>query len=436
MHQYSEILDVYAREILDSRGNPTVEVEVLTEDGTVGRASVPSGASTGQYEAVELRDGGERYGGKGVQNAVEHVNTILADCIIGENIYQQAEIDRKLIRADGSENKSRLGANAILGVSMAVAHAASKSLEIPLFRYLGGSQALRLPVPMFNVINGGCHTRSALDFQEFMLMPVQAESFSEGLRMAVEIYHQLRKLLDEAGLSVAVGDEGGFAPDLSGAEEAFDYLNRAVKTAGYVPGEEIRFAMDAAASELWDETRGAYYFPGESRMKGKEILRDTEEMIRYYQTLSEGFALWSIEDGLDENDWEGWGHLSAALGKNLQLVGDDLFVTNAKRLKKGIRLGAANAVLVKVNQIGTLTEAFETMELAGKNGYRFVVSHRSGETEDTSIADIAVASGAGQIKTGAPCRGERTAKYNRLLRIEDFLGGMAKYGVDNLSFLC
>ena len=435
MHQYSEILDVYAREILDSRGNPTVEVEVLTEDGTVGRASVPSGASTGQYEAVELRDGGERYGGKGVQNAVEHVNTILADCIIGENIYQQAEIDRKLIRADGSENKSHLGANAILGVSMAVAHAAAKSLEIPLFRYLGGSQALRLPVPMFNVINGGCHTRSALDFQEFMLMPVQAESFSEGLRMAVEIYHQLRRLLDEAGLSVAVGDEGGFAPDLSGAEEAFDYLNRAVKAAGYVPGEEIRFAMDAAASELWGETRGAYYFPGESRMKGKEILRDTEEMIRYYQTLSEGFALWSIEDGLDENDWEGWGHLSAALGKNLQLVGDDLFVTNAKRLKKGIRLGAANAVLVKVNQIGTLTEAFETMELAEKNGYRFVVP-TARRNRRYHRADIAVASGAGQIKTGAPAAANGRRSTTIFFRIEDFLGGMAKYRVDNLSFLC
>ena len=319
---------------------------------------------------------------------------------------------------------------------MAVAHAAARSLGLPLFRYLGGSQAVRLPVPMFNVINGGCHTRSALDFQEFMVMPVGAENYGEGLRMAVEIYHQLRKLLDEAGLSVAVGDEGGFAPDLSGAEEAFEYLSRAAKAAGYLPGKEIRFAMDAAASELWDEAKGGYYFPGESRMKGKEIIRDTKEMIHYYQTLAEEFALWSVEDGLDENDWEGWGHLNAALGKKLQLVGDDLFVTNEKRLKKGIRLGAANAVLVKVNQIGTLTEAFETMELACKNGYRSVVSHRSGETEDTTIADIAVASGAGQIKAGAPCRGERTAKYNRLLRIEDFLGNTAKYGIDNRSLLC
>lgn len=428
MHQYSAIMDVYAREILDSRGNPTVEVEVLSEGGFVGRASVPSGASTGQYEAVELRDGEDRYGGKGVQNAVNHVNTILADSIIGENIFQQAQIDERLIKEDGSDNKSHLGANAILGVSMAVAKTAAKALGIPLFRYLGGFHACQMPVPMFNVINGGCHSRNSLDFQEFLFMPVGAKNFSEALRMGSEIYHQLRKILDDRGLSVAVGDEGGFAPDIADGAEVFTFLDRAVKAAGYTPGTDILFAMDAAASELYDEERGGYYFSGESRMKGKEIVRDRGEMIRYYEELLSAFPLCSLEDGLDENDWEGWKQLTDAVGKKMQLVGDDLFVTNPSRLKKGIKLGVGNAILVKVNQIGTLTEAFKAMDMARRAGYRSVVSHRSGETEDTTIADIAVAAGAGQIKTGAPARGERVAKYNRLLRIEDYLGNCAEYG--------
>lgn len=428
MHQYSAIIDVYAREILDSRGNPTIEVEVLTEGGIVGRAAVPSGASTGQYEAAELRDRDERYLGKGVQNAVNHVNTILAEAVIGENIFQQQLIDERLCKKDGSENKSRLGANAILGISMAVASGAAKVLGIPLFRYLGGFHANRMPVPMYNVINGGCHSRNSLDFQEFMFMPVGASSFSEGLRMGAEVYHHLRKILDGEGLSVAVGDEGGFAPDIRDAREGFQFLTQAVKAAGYVPGEDILFAMDAAASELYDEKRGGYYFPGESRMKGKEIIRDTAEMLAYYKELTEEFPLYSIEDGLDENDWEGWKRLTDTLGKKIQLVGDDLFVTNPSRLKKGIQMGVGNAILVKLNQIGTISEAFEAIEMAQRKGYRAVISHRSGETEDTFIADAALACNAGQIKTGAPCRSERVAKYNRLLRIEDYLGTCAKYG--------
>ena len=427
MQKSTAIVDIYAREILDSRGNPTIEAEVLTEEGITGRAAVPSGASTGEHEAVELRDGHERYLGKGVQKAVHHVNTILADAVIGENVLHQGEIDRLLLKEDGTANKSRLGANAILSVSMAAASAAAKSLGVPLFRYLGGMHACRMPVPMFNVINGGCHSRNFLDFQEFMLMPVGAESFSEGLRMGTETYHCLKKLLDEKELSVAVGDEGGFAPDLRDAEEVFDYLTRAVREAGYEPGRDLVFAMDAAASELYDSEKGGYYFPGESRMKGKETVRTRDEMIGYYQKLAKDFPLMSIEDGLDEDDWEGWKRLTEELGKQIQLVGDDLFVTNPARLKKGIRLNIGNALLVKVNQIGTLSEAFEAMELAQDNGYRRVVSHRSGETEDSFIADIAVAVGAGQIKTGAPCRSERVAKYNRLLRIEDYLGTAAVY---------
>jgi len=428
MHQYSAIIDVYAREILDSRGNPTIEVEVMTENGVIGRAAVPSGASTGHYEAAELRDQDTRYMGKGVQNAVTHVNTILADSIIGENIFQQELIDQRLCKEDGSENKRRLGANAILGISMAVANCAAKTLEIPLFRYLGGFHAVRIPVPMFNVINGGCHSRNSLDFQEFMFMPTGAASFSEGLRMGAEVYHHLKKILDEKGLNVAVGDEGGFAPDIRDAEKAFHYLGKAVEAAGYKAGEDIQFAMDAAASELYDEAKGGYYFPGESRMKGKEILRDSAEMIAYYQKLTEEFPLCSIEDGLEENDWEGWKKLTDQLGKKVQLVGDDLFVTNPARLKKGIQMGVGNAVLVKVNQIGTVTEAFEAIEMAQKKGYHAVISHRSGETEDTFIADLALACNAGQIKAGAPARSERVAKYNRLLRIEDYLGKSAKYG--------
>lgn len=456
-----QIVDVYAREILDSRGNPTVEAQVsVKKDGhtVTGRASVPSGASTGEHEAVELRDGDpDRYLGKGVQRAVCHVNQEIKKVLLGKNAGDQLLIDYILRHTDGTNKKSRLGANAILAVSMACARAASAGLGMPLYRYLGGVYGVKMPVPMMNILNGGKHASNTVDFQEFMIMPAGAVDekgtfvFREGLRWCAEVYQTLKKILESEGLATAVGDEGGFAPDLKDADEVFSYLTRAVKEAGYEPGKDIVFAMDAAASELYNPDSGMYFFPGESRCRMEElprekervpdtmrtqVLRSTEEMIDLYEQLTKKYPLVSIEDGLDENDWEGWGHLSAALGKNLQLVGDDLFVTNAKRLKKGIRLGAANAVLVKVNQIGTLTEAFETMELAGKNGYRFVVSHRSGETEDTTIADIAVASGAGQIKTGAPCRGERTAKYNRLLRIEDFLGGMAKYGVDNLSFLC
>ncbi|MDO5425067.1 MAG: phosphopyruvate hydratase [Eubacteriales bacterium] len=428
MHRNTAIIDIYAREILDSRGNPTIEAEVLTECGVTGRAAVPSGASTGEHEAMELRDGQERYLGKGVQKAVSHVNTVLADAVIGENVLDQAQIDKLLLKEDGTPNKSRLGANALLAVSMAAASAAAKALNIPLFRYLGGMYACQMPVPMFNVLNGGCHSRNLLDFQEFMIMPVGAENFSEGLRMGAEVYQYLKKILDQDSLSVAVGDEGGFAPDLRDAKDVFRYLERAVKEAGYTPGKDMVFAMDAAASELYDNEKDGYVFEGESRMKGERIVRSRDELIRYYQELAEEFPLCSIEDGLDENDWEGWKRLTETLGKRLQLVGDDLFVTNPKRLKKGIQMGVGNAVLVKVNQIGTLTEAFETMELAKRRGYRTVVSHRSGETEDTFLADIAVAVGAGQIKTGAPCRSERVAKYNRLLRIEDYLGDQARYG--------
>ncbi|MDY3919862.1 MAG: phosphopyruvate hydratase [Candidatus Limivivens sp.] len=427
MHQSFAIIDLYAREILDSRGNPTIEAEVLTEGGILGRAAVPSGASTGEHEALELRDGQERYLGKGVQKAVHHVNTVLADALIGENVLDQAQIDRILLKEDGTPEKSRLGANALLGVSMAAANAAAKSLNIPLFRYLGGMYACRMPVPMFNVINGGCHSGNFLDFQEFMVMPTGAERYAEGLRMGTEIYHHLQKILEQDSFSTAVGDEGGFAPDLRDAKEALRYLERAAEAAGYEPGKDLVFAMDAAASELYDREKRVYRFPGESRMKGEEIVRSRDEMIRYYQELTEEFPLKSIEDGLEENDWEGWKLLTEELGKRVQLVGDDLFVTSPGRLKKGIQIGAGNALLVKVNQIGTLTEAFEAMELAKRNGFRFIVSHRSGETEDSFLADLAVAAGSGQIKTGAPCRSERVAKYNRLLRIEDYLGAQARW---------
>ena len=427
MCSYMPIIDIYAREILDSRGNPTVEVEVMTEDGKVGRAAVPSGASTGQYEAAELRDGQERYNGKGVEQACHYVNTILADAVIGENVYNQAMIDRILCREDGTKNKKRLGANGILGVSMAAAAAAAKSLDQPLFRYLGGMHANRLPVPMMNILNGGCHADNTVDLQEFMIMPVGASDFREGLQICAEIYHTLKKILKVRGLATGVGDEGGFAPNLEDAEAVLHFICEAAEKAGYQMGKEIVIALDAAASELYDSKKGLYFFPGESRMKGKEVFRSTDEMIRYFEVLTHKFPIVSIEDGLDENDWNGWKELTATIGKKIQLVGDDLFVTNKERLKKGINHGAGNAVLVKVNQIGTLTEAFETIELAHQKGYHTIISHRSGETEDTMIADLAVASGAGQIKTGAPCRGERTAKYNQLLRIEDYLGAAAGY---------
>ena len=408
-------------EILDSRGNPTIEVEVLVGDHTVGRASVPSGASTGKFEATELRDGGARYQGKGVQRAVEHVNAHLANAVIGMNVFDQKEIDRVLCQTDGSVNKKNLGANALLGVSLAAAHAAANALRLPLYKYLGGVNAKRLPVPMMNILNGGAHADNTLDFQEFMIMPVGAENFREGLRMCAEIYQVLKQLLKKAGLETAVGDEGGFAPDLSGAREALQFLKDAVEEAGYEMGKDIRIALDVAASELYHAESGKYLFPGESKMTGQKIARTAEEMIDYYQELALEFPICSIEDPLDEEDWDGWELLTTRLGGEIQLVGDDLFVTNTKRLKQGIERNVANAILVKVNQIGTLTEAIEAIELAQKSGYRAIVSHRSGETEDTTIADLAVAFNTGQIKTGAPCRGERVAKYNQLLRIAETL---------------
>lgn len=427
MCNYMQITDVYAREILDSRGNPTVEVEMMTEDGSVGRASVPSGASTGEHEAVELRDGQSRYHGKGVEQTCHFVNTILADAIIGENVYDQAAIDRILCREDGTPNKKRLGANGILGVSMAAAATAARSLNQPLFRYLGGMHAHKMPVPMMNILNGGCHADNTVDLQEFMIMPVGAEGFAHGLQMCAEIYHTLKKMLKTRGLATGVGDEGGFAPDLEDAPAVLQLICDAVEKAGYQMEKDIVIALDAASSELYDPEKKMYLFPGESKMKGTEVARTSEEMIEYLEGLCKQFPIASIEDGLDENDWDGWKKLTERLGSRIQLVGDDLFVTNSKRLQEGISKGAANAILIKVNQIGTLTEAFDAIGLAHKNGYRTIISHRSGETEDTMIADIAVAVAAGQIKTGAPCRSERVAKYNQLLRIEDVIGFAAVY---------
>ena len=425
------ILDVKAREILDSRGNPTVEAEVICEAGVEGRASVPSGASTGKFEALEMRDQDEknRYEGKGVNKAVANVNVDIKDIVAGHSVTEQMHLDRMMIAYDGTENKSRLGANAMLSVSMASTRAGAEASGLPLFQYLGGIYAHILPVPMMNIINGGAHTTSALDFQEFMIMPVGACCFREALRMGTEVYHVLRKLLLEDGHVTAVGDEGGFAPNLKNAEEALDYLVRAVEKAGYKPGEDITFAMDAAASELYNDETGKYIFEGEGRLKGSPVVRSAEEMIEYYRKLTDKYPLRSIEDGLDEEDWEGWVHMTRELGDRVQLVGDDLFVTNSARLQRGIRMGAANAILIKVNQIGTVSEAMEAIETAKRAGYRVIVSHRSGETEDSFIADLAVGVNAGQIKTGAPCRSDRVAKYNQLLRIEDMLGASAVYGV-------
>lgn len=431
MRIFCPILDVKAREILDSRGNPTVEAEVICEAGIEGRASVPSGASTGKFEALELRDRDEknRYDGKGVNKAVANVNVDIKDVVAGHSVTEQMHLDRMMIAYDGTENKSRLGANATLSVSMAAARAGAEAAGVPLFQYLGGSYAHILPVPMMNIINGGAHTTSALDFQEFMIMPVGACCFREALRMGTEVYHVLRKLLLEDGHVTAVGDEGGFAPNLKNAEEALDYLMRAVEKAGYKPGEDITFAMDAAASELYNDETGKYIFEGEGRLKGSPVVRSAEDMIAYYKKLTEKYPLRSIEDGLDEEDWEGWVHMTKELGSRVQLVGDDLFVTNSARLQRGIRMGAANAILIKVNQIGTVTEAMEAIEMAKRAGYKIIISHRSGETEDNFIADLAVGVNAGQIKTGAPCRSDRVAKYNQLLRIEDMLGSSSAYGV-------
>ena len=416
-----EIVRVHGREILDSRGNPTVEAEVELESGVIGTAAVPSGASTGKYEACELRDGGGRYLGKGVKKAVEHINHELSEAIMFENVLTQKRIDTLLIEADGSENKEQLGANAILAVSLAAARAAANAVGLPLYRYLGGVYGGSLPVPMMNILNGGKHADNTVDLQEFMIMPVGAECFSEGLRMCAEIYHTLKALLGKDGYSTGVGDEGGFAPNLKDSEEVLDYLMRAVRETGYEPGTDIKIAIDAASSELYNEQTGYYEFPGESAMSGKKVERSTQEMVDYFKRLAEEYPICSIEDALHEEDWEGWKLLTEALGDRVQLVGDDLFVTNTKRLKKGIRLHAGNAILIKVNQIGTLTESMEAIETARKAGYRTVISHRSGETEDALIADLSVAVNAGQIKTGAPCRSERVAKYNRLLKIEEEL---------------
>lgn len=432
MNTYLEIKSVRAREILDSRGNPTVEADVIVlnnNDGQfyLGTAAVPSGASTGRFEAVELRDGEPRYFGLGVQHAVKNVNEKIAPALVGKNVLNQVQLDRFLIELDGTENKENLGANATLSVSLACAKAAANALSMPLYRYVGGTGAHLLPVPMMNILNGGKHADNTVDFQEFMIMPVQAESFADGLRICAEIYHNLKQICNQKGLSTGVGDEGGFAPSLADAEEVLSLIVDSIKAAGYTPGQDIKIAMDAAASELYDETTDTYYFPGESRMRNQEVRRSAQEMVAYYEKLVERFPIISIEDGLFEDDWDGWQLLTKTLGEKIQLVGDDLFVTNTKRLDAGIKLQAANAILIKVNQIGTVSEAMEAIEMAHKNGYKTVISHRSGETEDTFIADLAVAVNAGQIKTGAPCRSDRIAKYNQLLRIEEELGSAACY---------
>lgn len=435
MNHNKPITHIYARQILDSRGNPTLETRLTAEEVTA-RASVPSGASTGEHEATELRDHETQYYGKSVLTAATKVNDPIHKLLNGDNVFEQRKLDFRMIQLDGTENKSNLGANSILSVSLAAARAASEALRIPLYRYIGGCNTNRLPVPMMNILNGGVHAKNHLDFQEFMIMPVGADSFHDALRIGSEIYHTLKYLLAKDGLSTGIGDEGGFAPDLADAYEVFDYLERAVREAGYEPGSDVVFAMDAAASELYSPDGGCYYFPGESALKkagqpasdaelpdtcAPAISRTTDEMISYYTDLCNRYPLVSIEDGLDENDWEGWIRLTAQLGDRIQLVGDDLFVTNPARIAEGIQKKAANAVLIKVNQIGSLTEALDAIELAHRNGYRTIISHRSGETEDTFIADLAVGTGSGQIKTGAPCRSERVAKYNRLLEIEEEL---------------
>ncbi|WP_312144109.1 phosphopyruvate hydratase [Lysinibacillus capsici] len=417
------ITQVYAREVLDSRGNPTVEVEVFTESGAFGRSIVPSGASTGEYEAVELRDGdNSRYLGKGVLKAVENVNTIIAQELEGNySVLDQVVIDKALIELDGTENKGKLGANAILGVSMAVAHAAADYLDVPLYQYLGGFNSKQLPVPMMNILNGGAHADNNVDIQEFMVMPVGAESFRHALRIGAEIFHSLKAVLKAKGYNTAVGDEGGFAPNLGSNEEAITVILEAIEKAGYKPGDEVKLAMDVASSELFNKEDGKYHLDGEG------VVKTSEEMVDWYEELTNKYPIISIEDGLDENDWAGHKLLTDRIGNRVQLVGDDLFVTNTKKLSAGIEQGVGNAILIKVNQIGTLTETFEAIEMAKRAGYTAVISHRSGESEDATIADIAVATNAGQIKTGAPSRTDRVAKYNQLLRIEDQLGSTAEY---------
>lgn len=433
------IANLVGREILDSRGNPTVEAEVTLAGGTRGRGIAPSGASTGIYEALELRDDDKkRYCGKGVTKAVENINTIIKDKLTGMDASDTWAVDQAMIQLDNTEGKTKLGANAILAVSIACAQASAKSMDVPLYRFLGGVQAKRMPVPMMNIINGGAHSKNSLDFQEFMIMPVGACCFKEALRMGTEVYHSLKEVLEERNLSTAVGDEGGFAPDIKDAFEALDIIKTAVERAGYKPGEDILFAMDAAASELYQADSGMYHFPGESREMCKnisnqpdtectQVIRSTSEMIEYYKKLVEKYPIVSIEDPLNEEDWEGWKQITIELGNKIQLVGDDLFVTNTKRLAKGITEKCANSILIKLNQIGTLSETIAAIQMAHHAGYSSIASHRSGETEDVTIADLAVAMNTGQIKTGAPCRTERVAKYNQLLRIEEELGEAAVY---------
>lgn len=434
-----KIEEVHAREILDSRGNPTVEVEVTLDNGVTGRASVPSGASTGENEALELRDGDKnRFGGKGVLKAVDNVNNIIAPALKGWNVLEQRKIDYKMLALDGTPTKSKLGANAILGVSLAVAHTAAKALGLPLYRYIGGANTYVMPVPMMNIINGGAHSDAPIAFQEFMIRPVGASSEHEAIRMGAEVFHALQKNLKQRGLSTAVGDEGGFAPKLDGIEDALQSIVDAVKAAGYEPGRDVRIAMDCAASEFSLVKDGKYYYNYRELSNGMpkdpngKVLSD-DEQIAYLEQLISKYPIDSIEDGLDENDWDGWVKLTKALGSRCQLVGDDLFVTNTKFLEKGIKLGAGNAILIKVNQIGSLTETLEAIEMAHRHGYNTVTSHRSGETEDTTIADIAVATNSGQIKTGSMSRTDRMAKYNQLLRIEEALGDSARYGYQKLK---
>ena len=419
----SIIINVHARQIFDSRGNPTVEVDVITENGVLGRAAVPSGASTGEHEAVELRDGPSDYMGKGVSKAVDNVNNILAEELLGSSVFDQNHIDQTMIELDGTPNKSKLGANAILGVSLAVAKAAANELNMPLYRYIGGVSANTLPVPMMNIINGGSHSDAPIAFQEFMVMPVKAENFSEALKMGTEIFHNLKKVLHDRGLSTAVGDEGGFAPTLDGTEDALDTILQSIKNAGYKPGEEVMIALDCAAAEFFEN--GKYDYTKFEGDKGQ--VRSSEEQADYLASLAEKYPIISIEDGMDENDWEGWKYLTDKIGDKVQLVGDDLFVTNVERLSKGIANKTANSILIKVNQIGTLTETIAAVNMAHNAGYTSVMSHRSGETEDNTIADLAVALNTGQIKTGSASRSDRMAKYNQLLRIEEELGTVAYF---------
>ncbi len=427
----SEITHIHARQILDSRGNPTVEVDVFTEDGAFGRAAVPSGASTGVHEAVELRDGDKSiYMGKSVMKAVSNVNTLIADEITGEDVFEQVHIDHKMLMIDGTENKSNLGANAMLAVSLAIAQAAAEESGQPLYRYLGGVNACTLPIPMMNIINGGSHADNSIDFQEFMIMPVGADTFSEALRMGVETFHHLKNVLKKKGYSTNVGDEGGFAPNIKSNEEAIETVLMAIEAAGYKPGEDIYIGMDAATSEFYNKETGLYTF---GKSDGRQLT--SQEMAEYWETWSKKYPILSIEDGLDEDDWAGWKLLTDKIGKNVQLVGDDLFVTNVKRLQRGIDEGIANSILVKVNQIGTLTETIDAINLATQNSYTNIISHRSGETEDATIADLAVAMNSGLIKTGSASRSDRMAKYNQLLRIEEELGHTAKFLGRSFKFL-